>query len=95
MTDLQCPATVVLLANQAPVPAWLGRLRVAGEYEIQGHAALLALVADAADLFRGETFVVSAPSADGQQALRQQGLPTVLPAVVEVDSSGWRLVPDR
>ncbi|MBP3043455.1 hypothetical protein KKR91_10600 [Arthrobacter jiangjiafuii] len=29
MTDLQCPATVVLLANGAPPPPWLARLPVA------------------------------------------------------------------
>lgn len=95
MTDLQCPATVVLLADLAPPPLWLGRVRVAAEFEIQGIAAVIALVEDSADLFRGETFVVRAPSADLSAALRQWSIPAALPAVVEVDFSGWRVVPER
>ena len=91
MTDLQCPATAVLLAAGSTAPSWLGRFRVAEEFEAHGPAALIALVEDSADLFRGETFVVRAPSEDLSEALRQMSIVAAPPAVVEVDSSGWRL----
>jgi hypothetical protein len=93
MSDLQCPATAVLLDQDAPVPPWCARLRVAGSFTARGAAELAGLVAETADLFRGETFVVRAPAADVAAALRERGVGGGAPAVVEVDSAGWRRVP--
>ncbi|MEX5296420.1 hypothetical protein QYM41_14175 [Kocuria sp. CPCC 205268] len=93
MTDLQCPATAVLLDDTAPAPPWTARLRVAGRFAARGPEELTSLVQDSADLFRGETFVVAAPAGDIEAALRHQGLGGRAPAVVAVDSSGWRSVP--
>lgn len=93
MTDLQCPATAVLLDDGAPDPPWLDRLRVAGRFTGSGPGELVRLVEDTADLFRGETFVVAAPAADVVSALRRRGVGGGVPVVVEVDSAGWRRVP--
>ena len=93
MTDLQCPATAVLLEDQLPPPQWLGRLPVAGSFTASESDTVDALIEDSADLFRGETFVVRAPSVDLLRALRRHGLPAALPALLEVDSGGWRRVP--
>lgn len=93
MTDLQCPATAVLLDDAAPPPPWTARLRVAERFEAHGAEELLSLVEDSADLFRGETFVVAAPAGDIEGALRRRGVGGRAPVVVEVDSSGWRSVP--
>lgn len=94
MTDLQCPATAVLLAHGTPPPLWLARLPVAGRFAAEGGSAVLTLVTDTADLYRGETFTVSAPAADIAEALRRQGIVGHPPAVVAVDSSGWTLLQD-
>ncbi|MFE7630915.1 hypothetical protein [Kocuria sp. NPDC057446] len=93
MTDLQCPATAVLLDDAAPAPPWTARLRVAARFTARGAEDLDALVEDSADLFRGETFVVAAPAGDIEAALRRRGASGRAPVVVEVDSSGWRSVP--
>lgn len=93
MTDLQCPATAVLLDDGAPDPPWLDRLRVAERFTGSGPGGLVRLVEDTADLFRGETFVVAAPAADVASALRRRGVGGGVPVVVEVDSAGWRRVP--
>ena len=93
MNDLHCPATAVLLDQDAPPPPWCARLRVAARFRARGAAELTELVEDTADLFRGETFVVEAPAGDVVAALRQRGVGGGAPVVVEVDSSGWRRVP--
>ncbi|MUN64896.1 hypothetical protein GMA12_17410 [Kocuria sediminis] len=93
MTDLQCPATAVLLDDAAPPPPWTARLRVAERFTARGAAELTALVEDSADLFRGETFVVAAPAGDIEEALRRRGVGGRAPVVVEVDSAGWRSRP--
>ncbi|MFI7483583.1 hypothetical protein ACH9EU_14345 [Kocuria sp. M1R5S2] len=93
MSDLQCPATAVLLDQDAPAPPCCARLRVAARLTARGAAELAELVEDTADLFRGETFVVSAPAADVDAALLRRGVGGGAPAVVEVDSAGWRRVP--
>jgi hypothetical protein len=93
MSDLQCPATAVLLDDQVPPPPWLARLPVAASFQAREPGEVAALVNDSADLFRGETFVVRAPSADVLEVLRRRGLTGSVPAVVEVDSSGWKRVP--
>jgi hypothetical protein len=93
VSDLQCPATAVLLDDAAAPPPWLTRLPVAERLRAHDAGGLLRLVEDTADLFRGETFVVTAPAADVAQALRERGAGGGPPAVVEVDSAGWRRVP--
>lgn len=93
MSDLQCPATAVLLDDAAPPPSWAARLRVAERFAVRGPAELAALVEDTADLLRGETFVVAAPAGDILAALQEQGVGGCAPVVVEVDSAGWRRVP--
>jgi hypothetical protein len=93
VTDLQCPATAVLLDDAAPPPPWTARLRVAERFAAHGAGDLVSLVEDTADLFRGETFVVAAPAGDIEAALRRRGVGGRAPVVVEVDSSGWRSVP--
>lgn len=93
MGDLQCPATAVLLDGDAPPPPWLDRLRVAERFTAGGAGELVELVEATADLFRGETFVVSAPADDVAAALRRLGVAGRAPVVVEVDSAGWRGVP--
>jgi hypothetical protein len=93
VADLQCPATAILLDDAAAPPPWLARLQVAGRFEAHGPDAVVALVEETADLYRGEAFVVAAPPADIAQALRTQGIPGTAPMIVEIDSGGWRTVP--
>ncbi|MFI7580472.1 hypothetical protein ACH9DO_08385 [Kocuria sp. M1N1S27] len=93
MTDLQCPATAVLLDDACPPPSWTARLRVAERFTVRGAEPLMSLVDDSADLFRGETFVVAAPAADVEEALRRRGVGGRAPVVVAVDSTGWQPVP--
>ncbi|OUM39486.1 hypothetical protein [Arthrobacter sedimenti] len=93
MADLQCPATAILLDAAAAPPPWLARLQVAGRFEARGSDAVVALVEETADLCRGEVFVVAAPPADIDQALRTQGIAGTAPIVIDIDSDGWRAVP--
>ena len=93
VADLQCPATAVLLDASAAPPEWLARLRIAGRFEARGAGALVTLVEETADLYRGEAFVVAASSRDIDRALRAQGIGGAAPLVVDVDSGGWRPVP--
>ncbi|MBD7994329.1 hypothetical protein H9639_03335 [Arthrobacter sp. Sa2CUA1] len=93
MTDLQCPATAVLLEDQVLPPPWLKRLPVAASFESPEPGTVDALVEDSADLFRGETFVVRAPLAELTEMLRRRGLAGAIPAILEVDSEGWRRIP--
>jgi hypothetical protein len=92
MADLQCPATAILLDAAAAPPPWLARLNVAGRFEARGSDAIVALVEETADLYRGEAFVVAAPPTDLDQALRTRGIGGTTPIVVEIDSNGWRTV---
>lgn len=89
MTDLQCPAVVVLLGIGAPEPAWLGRLAIAETIDVPAQADVHALVDDVADRFRGETVVLAAPVSDVVAALRAHGIGGAPPVVVGVDSEGW------
>lgn len=92
MTDLQCPATAVLLDGKDPPPPWLERLRVAGWLEPDpGPAPLAGTIGDTADQYRGETFVVTATSADITAVLKEHRISAVPPVVLEVDSEGWRV----
>lgn len=93
MSDLQCPATAVLVDGAAPPPPWLVRLPVAQRFTADGADELLRVVEDTADLFRGETFVVAAPAEDVVRVLRDRGVGGQAPVVVEIDSGGWRRVP--
>lgn len=82
MTDLQCPATAVLLDDAVPPPPWTARLRVAERFTARGAEELVSLVEDSADLFRGETFVVAAPAGDIEAALRRRSVRGRAPVVV-------------
>lgn len=93
MTDLQCPATAVLLDGAAELPAWLTRLRIAGRFDAADREDIVTVVDATADLYRGETFVVTAAARDIEGALIARGLPPGVPAVIEVDSTGWRRTP--
>jgi len=93
MTDLQCPATAILLAAGAEPPAWLGRHRIAAEFDLADPCDVGTVVDETADGFRGETFVVTAPRAAIALALRRWGLQDGPPLAVDVDSEGWRLAP--
>lgn len=93
MTDLQCPATAILLAAGAEPPSWLERRRVAARFDLTDPCDVSAAVEETADRFRGETFVVAAPSGAITLALRRWGLPGGPPLLVDVDSDGWRLAP--
>ncbi|MHA7207804.1 hypothetical protein [Arthrobacter sp. MDT1-65] len=93
MTDLQCPATAVLL-GAAGQPDWLARLRVAAWFdlgEVQDARELAAFLEETADRFRGETFVVTASADAVGQALHDHAAPGSAPVVVEIDSDGWRI----
>jgi hypothetical protein len=92
VTDLQCPATAVLLDGAAAPPAWLTRLRIAGRFDAADRD-IVTVVDATADLYRGETFVVAAAAHDIEGALISRGLPPGVPAVIEVDSMGWRRTP--
>ncbi len=92
MTDLQCPATAVLLAAGAALPDWLARLPVAARFDLPADQDLAAFLEETADRFRGETFVVTAPTDAIARAVRRAG-PGPAPAVLEIDSDGWRPVP--
>ncbi|MBD8043481.1 hypothetical protein H9638_06615 [Arthrobacter sp. Sa2BUA2] len=93
MTDLQCPATAVLLEDQVLPPPWLKRLPVAASFEAPVPGTADALVEESADLFRGETFVIRAPLAELVEILQRRGLAGTIPALLEVDSEGWRRIP--
>lgn len=92
MTDLQCPAIVVLLEADTAEPAWLGRLPVADVLVATGHTDVGSVVDEVADRFRGETVVVVAPAAEVARALRGHGIDDPPPVVVGVDAEGWRVL---
>lgn len=93
VTDLQCPATAVLLDGAVPPPSWLARLPVAGRFDAADRRAVVELVDGTADLYRGEAFVVSAPADAIGEALGSRGITASAPIVIEVDSDGWRRAP--
>jgi len=72
------------------MPTWLGQLRIAGRFEAAEDFE--EQIDDTADLYRGETFVVLAPADHLSRALRERGLPGVVPSIIEIDSGGWRTV---
>lgn len=85
----------MLLEEDAAAPVWLGRLPVAARFEACGARALVHLVEETADRYRGETFVVAAPWADILEALGARGISAAPPLAVEIDSAGWRPGPGR
>ena len=93
MTDLQCPATAILLDPGAEPPPWLGRRRIADRFELADPCDVANVVEETADRFRGETFLIAAPAEAIALALRRRGLQGGPPVVVDVDSEGWRLAP--
>ena len=121
MSDLQCPATVVFVADAAAASALPhSRFRVArvisprgeeskgaagagestGVRGLDGAGDLIRAVEDLADQYRGECVAVVAPRELVDQALSRvpgAGPPATSPDVpwlaVEVDSTGWRVLP--
>ena len=85
MTDLQCPATVILAAPDMTLPAAVAEVFTP---EVKGGAALRAEVDALSDLHRGETIAVLAPAATLAAALGLAAPPDA-PVVVDIDSSGW------
>lgn len=93
MTDLQCPATAILLDAGTEPPPWLGRHRIAARFDLADPCDVSAVVEETADRFRGETFLVAAPAGAIALALRRWGLQGRAPLLVDVDSAGCRLAP--
>lgn len=100
MSDLQCPATVVLVA-----PGVLARVgaaaiaageNLAGTFDVNvaDGATLRQRVDELADLYRGETIVVVAP-ADAIRTALGAGGAVDQPVAVAVDSTGWRVLGSR
>ena len=93
VSDLQCPATVVLMERGMPDPDWLSRYRTAGRFDAAGGTDLRSTLDGIADEYRGETVVVSAARADLVELLGRLGLAARLPAVLDIDADGWRPAP--
>jgi hypothetical protein len=85
MTDLQCPATVILAAPGTALPDWLAGVFTPGAEDLRR------AVDELSDLYRGETIAVLAPAGAIAAAL---GGEVELPVTVAVDSSGWTRVPN-
>ena len=93
MSDLQCPATVVLVERGSTDPSWLSRFRIAGRFDADGSTDLQSTLEGIADEYRGETVVASAARADLVELLGRLGLAVRLPAVLDIDADGWRPAP--
>jgi hypothetical protein len=92
VSDLQCPAIVVLAATGHPARD-VGP-HVAGVYDLGGVAdgpALRARVEALADLHRGDTIVVVAEAAVIRDALGR-GREGEGPVAVAIDSAGWTVL---
>jgi hypothetical protein len=89
LSDLQCPATVILAAPGMTLPAAVAEVYTP---DASDGAALRAEVDALSDLHRGETIAVLAPPATLAAAL---GLPEPPDHAItlEIDSSGWRVRP--
>lgn len=104
MSDLQCPATIVFVADAAAADSLpTSRFRVAQVMSpyVRTPVDLVGAVEQAADEYRGECVAVVAPrslvnealdeaSADGSSAIPSPDAPWV---TVEVDATGWKLLP--
>ncbi|WP_016997900.1 hypothetical protein [Kocuria atrinae] len=104
MTDLQCPATIVFVADAAAADTLpTSRFRVAQVMSpyVRTPVDLVGAVEKAADEYRGECVAVVAPrslvdealieaSADGSSVTPSPDDPWV---AVDVDSAGWKLLP--
>ena len=100
MTDLQCPA--VLLLGEDPRAVLEGRVLgpvgpgaeivclPQGEDPLRRAAAEDALVDELVDTRRGESVVLEAEPARLRELLRRHGCTPELPARIEADSGGWR-----
>ena len=79
MSDLQCPAIVVLVpdaARVASLPASRFRVADVREFPVPGNAGHLeSFVCDLADEFRGECVAVVAPERVVRSALEGRGIP--------------------
>ncbi|MFC3480368.1 hypothetical protein [Kocuria carniphila] len=104
MSDLQCPATIVFVADAAAADSLpSSRFRVAQVMSpyVRTPVDLVGAVEQAADEYRGECVTVVAPrslvnealdeaSANGTSAIPSPDAPWV---AVEVDATGWKLLP--
>ena len=87
MSDLQCPATVILATPGMTLPAAVAEVFTP---DASDGAALRAEVDALSDLHRGETIAVRAPPAAIAAALGLAEAPDE-PVAVEVDSAGWTI----
>lgn len=100
MTDLQCPAVLLLgedpravLEGRALGPVGPGAEIVClpqDDDPLRRAAAEDALVDELVDTRRGESVVLEAEPARLRELLRRRGCPPELPARIEADSDGWR-----
>lgn len=103
MSDLQCPATIVFIADAAAADTLpSSRFRVARVLSpcVRTPVELVGTVEDAADEYRGECVALVAPRELVDQALSEDSgsdphsVPLNAPwLAVEVDSAGWRVLP--
>lgn len=94
MTDLQCPA--VLILTEDPEAALSGTDVGPGAEQLRLPGATTAdddaLLTEAADLHRGETLVVTGPAPQLRLLLGRHSCAQTLPARVEAGAEGWRRV---
>lgn len=103
MSDLQCPATVIFVADAATADSLpTSRFRVAHVLSpnVCTPVDLVGAVESTADEYRGECVVVVAPRPLVNEALAEASTQGSTPpataapwVAVEVDSSGWKLLP--
>lgn len=91
MSDLQCPATAVLVETGATEETSTDRRRIAARFELRTGEDVAAFVGATADEFRGEAFVVAAPGPSLVRALRLHRIREDPPLAIEVDADGWRV----
>lgn len=91
MSDLQCPATAVLVETGAADDAATDRRRIAARFELRADEDVAAFVGTTADEFRGEAFVVAAPAPSLVRALRLHRIRDDPPVAIDVDADGWRI----
>ncbi len=104
MTDLQCPATIVFVADAAAADSLpSSRFRVAQVISpyVRTPVDLVGTVENVADEYRGECVAVVAPRSLVNESLAEasvEGSPASLSpdapwVAVDVDSTGWKLLP--
>lgn len=103
MGDLQCPATMIFVADAATADSLpTSHFRVAQVLfpDVRTPGDLVGAVESTADEYRGECVAVVAPRALVKEALTETSAHGSTPpatdapwVAVEVDSSGWKLLP--